>query len=447
MPFGKHAVNQVDSNELLAGADGLNPIDVKDDPHVASVPRALSSSGQALHATAPVAVGGSAIPFEGQKTVPLTNVINSLTRIPELDGVRGIAILLVVYYHYFAAHPYPGGGTLVRLLTQAGSIGWTGVDLFFTLSGFLIGGILLDNRNAPNLLRVFYARRTLRIFPLYYAWLALFAILLFTIGPKDVFGDALPLWSYATYTQNLLIAHRAHWGSPFMNPTWSLAMEEQFYLLLPLVVLLCPPRWRVGLFVALVVQSLSLRYYLEQHGHSYAGLVLPPSHWDGLFCGVLGAELVRWPKAVALLRRNKLLLHGPFVLLMGLFVCWTFYPQMWEGGWLPPSGRPILLALASLSLILVAVLSPWRGGLRARWLMWVGSVSYGIYIMHDGIKNMMVHLLHRGGIPSLDATADIVGPFLSVPLTLGLAALSYRYFEAPLLRLGRHFRYGAALPR
>src|ERR1700689_3934253 len=130
----------------------------------------------------------------------------SASRIPELDGVRGLAILLVLYWHYFAFQPHGNSHGVFLVLELAGVLSWAGVNLFFVLSGFLIGGILLENRDASNLLGVFYVRRLLRIFPIYFAWLIAFYVVRGLIAEKLrspwLFSFALPAWVYATFTQN-----------------------------------------------------------------------------------------------------------------------------------------------------------------------------------------------------------------------------------------------------
>src|ERR1700680_2364594 len=152
-------------------------------------------------------------------------------RIPELDGLRGMAILLVLVGHYFAV---PGIGEASLLNGYWFRLGWTGVDLFFVLSGFLIGGILLDARNSPTYFKTFYARRFFRIIPIYYAWIALYIVLIAVAGPTvqahPHFGEKPPLdfriYAHFVFLQNLEFLHLAvltglAWA--WFGPTWSLA--------------------------------------------------------------------------------------------------------------------------------------------------------------------------------------------------------------------------------
>ena len=157
--------------------------------------------------------------------------------------MRGIAILLVVVWHYVGAPLQAVPGPVALAGFRSLRLAWSGVDLFFVLSGFLIGGILLDQRASPGYFKAFYARRFCRIFPVYFLWLGLFFALLalapgFTSSPafRHLFDKPLPAWSYATFTQNLVIARWETFGPDWLAITWSLAIEEQFYLLLPLMV-------------------------------------------------------------------------------------------------------------------------------------------------------------------------------------------------------------------
>src|SRR5665213_604282 len=160
-------------------------------------------------------------------------------RIPELDGLRGMAILLVMVGHYFSV---PGVGAVSLLNGYWFRLGWTGVDLFFVLSGFLIGGILLDARGSSNYFKTFYARRFFRIIPLYYAWILLYVVLapvvrmFFSdrIGPvQRVDGSILAHLFFLQNFHEFLKSGASFW---WFSSTWSLAVEEQFYLVAPLLV-------------------------------------------------------------------------------------------------------------------------------------------------------------------------------------------------------------------
>src|SRR5216684_4285326 len=168
-------------------------------------------------------------------------------RIPELDGIRGVAIGMVLIAHLFAVASRPGSALAYALVPLR--LDWTGVDLFFVLSGFLIGGILLDARGSSNYFHVFYKRRFFRIVPIYAAILLVLPGLV-SAAQWTNHGDftwlkanALPWYSYWTFTQNLWMTHAASLGANALAITWSLSIEEQFYLSLPILVRLLSGRW------------------------------------------------------------------------------------------------------------------------------------------------------------------------------------------------------------
>ena len=219
--------------------------------------------------------------------------------IPALDGVRALAILLVMGVHtdvFFRSQPTAG----TRLVDAVMGFGWGGVDLFFVLSGFLITGILFDTRAAPGYYTSFYARRALRIFPLYYVALAVILLVLPILGamwhhatPK-LFEHQAWLW---TYTTNIGIALHGRWELAATGQTvlfWSLAVEEQFYLVWPFLVAALSPRALTRLAGAMVVGALLLRLGLVFWGdHVVAVYVSTLTRMDALAMGALVALAAR----------------------------------------------------------------------------------------------------------------------------------------------------------
>jgi peptidoglycan/LPS O-acetylase OafA/YrhL len=170
-------------------------------------------------------------------------------RIVELDGLRGMAALSVVLAHYFGEVNHRIGML---------DLGWVGVILFFVLSGFLVGGILMDNRDAPRFFSAFYARRAFRIFPIYYLVVCL--ALAFSDATRgspwsDAHFDPLV---YAAYAQNIAATLYGPEGKVF-QPLWTLAVEEQFYLLAPVFIFFCPPRLLARAVLALILMAPFLR--------------------------------------------------------------------------------------------------------------------------------------------------------------------------------------------
>lgn len=372
-------------------------------------------------------------------------------RIPELDGVRGMAMMLVIVWHYFAVTVQTQPGSLAAYGMKMFSLTWAGVDLFFVLSGFLIGGILLDNRTAPNYLKAFYVRRFCRIFPLYYLMLGLFAVAVAAGWARKgggfawLFGDSLPIWSYATYLQNFTMVNHAGMGPNWMGMSWSLAVEEQFYLLLPFVIRLAPVRALPWLFAILAAGAPVIRValYLTQSSKGLPGYVLLPGRWDALFLGALGAWALRQPGVRKWLcdRLNWIRL---VVLSSGFLVLALLARSQGIGSLGMTAGGHTVLAVLSLGLVLLSLLS--KEGVvatvfRHPGLMWLGTVSYGVYLFHQPVHGLM-HVAFRNQAPRIAGWADVGVTLLALGCTLGLAVVSWRWFERPIVQLGQRVKYG-----
>lgn len=212
-------------------------------------------------------------------------------KMPELDSVRGVAILMVLFYHGFATRQDPDAFTgLAKFFVRSLSLGWTGVNLFFALSGFLITGILLDSKDHPQFYRRFYLRRALRILPAYYALL----ILLAWLGRYGMQGENISfafLGLSAIYLANVTV----FFGVPMQFPVlWSLAVEEHFYLIWPAAVRNMSRR-AIGIVAVVIAVASTLarvitwRMGLDFFAH-YTWMVA-----DGLALGSLLAVLMRGP--------------------------------------------------------------------------------------------------------------------------------------------------------
>lgn len=371
-----------------------------------------------------------------------------LQRVPELDGLRGLAILLVLIWHYdlawlnFPLGPLAGPLGLILGLT------WSGVDLFFVLSGFLIGGILLDNRDAPHYFKAFYTRRIFRIFPLYFLWLAIFVLIVLLVPSSApatpaawLWGAPLPWWSYVTFTQNIVMSWTGAWGTNWLAITWSLAIEEQFYLLLPFMIRRISPRWLPRVLVVCIVAAPFLRYILYQVAPypELATLMLMPSRADALMLGVLCAWLIRQEQF-----RRRLIAHARWLyvsigLFAGVLVSIVFFSTR-EGfvvwGYL-------LLAGLYASILLMVVSQPYgwvARFFRMRWLRGLGLIAFGVYLFHQAIRGLSYGLiLHQ--TPQLQSWADLLVALLALSLTVFIARLSWRHFEKPLVAIGQATRY------
>lgn len=375
-------------------------------------------------------------------------------RIPALDGVRGIAILLVLLRHsIFAMQSAIGGppptGALSWFLAS-GQLTWSGVDLFFVLSGFLIGGILLDARNSRRYFQTFYFRRFYRILPLYFVVVAMFLFqhlpwFALIAKPGRFQPLEIPWWSYATFTQNFWMAYLGTFGLNSAGITWSLAIEEQFYLTIPWIIRKIRLRFLGAVLLTVVLGAplvrLALRSILAGHG-GIACYVLTPARADGLSLGVLCALLVRRQRVWDwLVTRKNLLWLGFGLLFCGIvFMTYEQYDAFskvmtsWGYSW---------LALFYGVFLLLAVVD--TGGwlerlLRNSALTKLGTLAYCLYLIHISVMQSIRHPLNSW-FPASPHLAWILGGILGAAVCVGLASLSWEYFEKPLLRRGHRYQY------
>jgi peptidoglycan/LPS O-acetylase OafA/YrhL len=351
--------------------------------------------------------------------------ISSGTRIPEIDGARGLAALAVVVAHYFGEvkHGLPG-------LT----VGWMGVNLFFVLSGFLIGSIILERKDCPNFFWVFYIRRTLRIFPIYFMTMAVTLGFVWLHGPTSWAGEPLPAFSYFTFTQNFVMALRGDYGTHWLLPTWTLAVEEQFYLTIPLIITVLPTRWLLPAILGGITVGCATRASFYWIGDDISSQVLLFSRGDILLTGILAAYVhQRYVLSEMVLRLI------PLAAVVGVLLAAAQF--LITGGNVLFIASPILMALLfGAYLLLTAQGWPKLRFLRSRFLRMFGAISYGLYLIHQPVAGAMHGLL-------LDARPDIAtGPqvmvtFAALSLAIGLALVSSTLMEAPLLRLGRTWHY------
>lgn len=368
-------------------------------------------------------------------------------RVAELDGVRGLAILLVLVHHY--CRDLPAAGWVDRLILTGAFIGWIGVDLFFLLSGYLITGILLDAKGSPRFLPAFYARRTLRIFPPYY----LLLIFLFWVTPAlgvsfvgHSAGDSAWFWLYGS---NFLIAFE-DWPHRVLAPLWSLAVEEHFYLLWPLVILSVPGHHLARVTVLIALGSMGLRGVGLFLGWSPSALyVLTFTRLDALAVGALLATVMRSgaiPPA-RVLRVGRV--TGLAGLLIGLLAIFTGRGHWGAWNAFELTGGFLALALGLGGglgwLLSVAPEHRLRAAFRAPALTFLGRRSYAMYLWHMPLIEAAARLgldpasLSRPGLPNW--TGLLASVPLQVAALLFVAELSWRFVEGPLLALKARLPY------
>jgi len=389
---------------------------------------------------------------------------------PRLDGVRGLAVLLVMLFHL--THYGLARSPLDRALTAIPSIGWSGVDLFFVLSGYLITGILLRSKHSSTYFRSFYARRILRIFPLYYTVLVLFLIVVPRIG---VFSHVNDLWYpnapqeglwYWLFLSNFRAAWLGAWDHQILSITWSLAIEEHFYLIWPFVVWKLSERKLLWTCAGLIAGAFALRVAMTALGYSdRAVYTLTPCRLDPLATGaaiaVLGFRaggLARW----APFARIAL----PVAVALFALLCFAIQP-----GAAPPAagtdargyeanvvaalsflGDPwmqtvgfSLLCLAFGSLLVAVATAPdgaWRSRIfQMRWLRELGRYSYALYLLHLFVGTLVLSFFAPANYPGRFLLVVPIYWVLAIGASYGVARLTWLVIEEPMLRLKRYFPY------
>lgn len=370
-------------------------------------------------------------------------------RIPELDGIRGLAILLVVFSHYILSatvtiHSIP------YYIVMLGQLSWTGVDLFFVLSGLLIGGILIDAKDSANYFKVFYVRRSYRILPIYAVSCLIFYLILQSEFNKAapafhwLFRNPEPWYVYVTFTQNIW---HAIYGVPvpvWLGVTWSLAVEEQFYLTLPFVIRFVQRRHLIFVSIATIIAAPMIRmlFYFHMAEPTIAPHILMPCRADTLMLGVLAAIIVRSPNGLKLLESNirylylslAILSFGMALLTLSYWHTGTFYMSLVGYTW---------IGLFYLCILLIAILPKpnfIRRIFRFTVLTKLGILAYGVYLFHQVVLGLCFGYL-VGKEPGIANGRDGVVTLLAFILTLALAILSWIYIEKPLIKRGHVSRY------
>jgi len=380
-------------------------------------------------------------------------------KISELDGVRGIAILLVLLFHAAPQDlvsnlhlPEPVAGAASLLLYPVATLGWAGVDLFFVLSGFLITTILLQAKAGPRYFRNFYARRFLRIFPIYYASLFMLTIVVPLLKPSAHAIAPHDRVLFLFYLQNWLETFQTYTGfrSGFLAHFWSLAVEEQFYLVWPLAVYLLTPRQLMRLCAGLIAASLLVRIAVN---------VLVPNPWvdfnlvhfntiarfDTLAMGALIAcATMHYEAALAQVwskRRATVVLVALGLALLGILLLSPSLPHVTNAAF-RTVGYSVLAAGWAVFLLRALRAPPeafTRRALRIRALTYTGAISYGLYVFHYPVFGAVAALMRRPGFQGHPLVVSLATPVLALSLTFAAASLSFRFFESPILSLKRRF--------
>jgi peptidoglycan/LPS O-acetylase OafA/YrhL len=340
------------------------------------------------------------------------------THFGSLDGLRCLSILAVIWYH--------GPG---EFLAGIGGRGHMGVPLFFAISGFLITTLLLreNERNGTISLRKFYLRRSLRIFPLYFAVLGIYCILIYLVARNTPAGNEFfaHLPYFLTYTSNWFVGRDGTFAF-----AWSLAAEEQFYSTWPSVIRYLRPARAVWVVVGMLAITITVNLLgSNQTSVGSCWLVAITNVPMAILWGCLAAFGLHDRRTFTAIW--KILVHrATFAVLLAVIIATLMIP-----GRVTAAAHFLFGVLVASSVIREDHV--FSTAMRYRWVVHIGSVSYGMYLLHglayDGLGKI------EGHFPWLPQAHSVVGFILAAVVTIGLATLSFRFLEAPFLRLKARF--------
>ena len=373
------------------------------------------------------------------------------SHVPALDGVRGIAIILVMAYHFAVSM---GALGITSPLLRLAQVGWCGVDVFFALSGFLITGILIDTKSSPHYFRDFYARRVLRIFPLYYGSLLVVFLLRIALPEANVWGAHDGTFAPASLVWPVLFLQNAAFlqlGGSATGVTahyWSLAVEEHFYLAWPLLVWLTTRRQLLAIAFLAAGFSIAARAALHMHGIDFGKTFgLTPVRLDGLAIGAIAALAIRSRGGVAAATGPALIILGAAGALLFGLLAWRHTSQQSDPAlWV--LGYPLVATATAAALVASLASGRLARLLSCRPLRWFGKYSFGLYVWHPLIGMLLFHskvaLLPTGAGKGVVLEMSL----LVFVVDLLVAWLSFHLWEKHFLEFKKSFgaREARALP-
>jgi len=360
-----------------------------------------------------------------------------MKNIPRLDGIRSVAIIMVIVYHYFACifdkiyfnvlWKYP-----IHALSQM----FIGVDLFFILSGYLVGSILFKNKNSNNLIPKFYIKRVLRIIPAYYLILLSYYLLSQLNLLKSfpwLCHQNVPLHAYLYFSQNFHNAINKNLGANYLSVTWSLAIEEQFYVILPIMVKYFSVRnLKVTLWIS-VFFAIILRHYIG----GIPGYVLLFTRMDALFIGVLIAIYNSENTFKNLICKYKKHLQITLIVSIFLFFGYTIHHKM--------GGDLHTISLVILTIIFVLILTNsipiyFSRFLESKFCSHVSKITFMLYLLHQIILGIIFQLVNNSE-PKLSNLNEFLIMLLSLFLTIVFSIFTYFLFENRINLVGKKIKY------
>ncbi len=374
-----------------------------------------------------------AAPAAGDSTASVAAQTDTSSRIAALDGLRGVLAMIVVVAHYFGEVPHG---------FAAVTFAWVAVRIFFVLSGFLMARIILENLANPGFFKTFYIRRACRTLPVYLVLLAI------VFGAAHLLHDApwmrtdriLPLWSFLTFTQGFAMVAAGHYGTDWLTPSWTLTVEEQFYIIAPLICLATPRRYLLAVLAGFVALSIGFRVFAFEAGviPPMAGMVLLPGAMHAMFLGMIGALLLE-KKSIDWPRHEVWLRVAPIACLSVVLALKMFDAK--GGRLFEQIGVPLVSVAGMLYLMAIVRDVPEAQRLRAKGLRVLGRLSYSIYLLHMPVLGLM-HGLILGARPDIGTFDQIAVTIAAVPVALALAWIVNRFVEEPMIAYGHSWKFG-----
>jgi peptidoglycan/LPS O-acetylase OafA/YrhL len=368
----------------------------------------------------------------------MTELHNDNTRINELDGLRGMAILAAVLYHYANNLINADASKFNLFLKSITQFFYTSIDMFFILSGFLLGGILLKNKKSKNFFKTFYLRRIYRILPLY----LLLLILVFLIcslgigkGTSWWFNADIPFWIYFTFLQNIFMGIKDVMGNSWLSPTWSLGVEEQFYLLISFLIYFSPKKILIYILLLGIVCAPIFRYYAPT---VHALSTFTYCRFDALFGGILIAILYQDEKAINFIKKqcNKfylltiVLLAVTFLFTIGKWHMELFIVNSWFG----------IIYMNVILLVLIDSKNIFSKLSKYKFFVNLGLYSFSIYLFHEIILGLFFFSIPKK-LPQINSVNDLLMVVCCALITFYAARFMYHRFEKKFMALGHQHKY------
>ena len=353
-------------------------------------------------------------------------------RITELDGLRGLMTIMVVVSHYYGE---------VQHGWKVFMFGWVAVKMFFVLSGFLVGRLAYERHECVNFISVFYIRRLCRTIPVYMVCVLIVFLFICMFGRERwlVTTNEFPLWSYLTFTQNYLMVSTNSMGWPWLAPTWTLSVEEYFYLFVPVIFLAVPVRYLIYVFSIGAFLSVALRISIFQFGifPYITGLVYLPSNADAIFIGMIAGifYLTSLSKLNLYIKTIRIM---PFISLSVALIIQLFdneHRQLFQS-----IGFFIISVGCSAFILSLVMKSPESTRFNSRILCFFGDNSYSIYLTHLSVLGV-IHGILFNKVPDIESWRQLLATTAALPLSVLCGWVFTKIVEAPFTRYGRQWRW------